>query len=98
MSTPALRNVPDTLGEEWPLYGIHCTRRGVLIVSCIAQSSLYAIDIASGEVELITSGMPSCYGIAVDEQQQGGSSSAAVYVTNYFLNYISRVILPERFL
>ncbi len=69
-------------------------------MSCTALSSLFTIDIAtSGEVEVLTPDAPNCYGIAIDDGDDDASNRtpSAVYVAHYFLNYISRVILPDRF-
>ncbi len=48
LSTPALKDLPDL-----DLYGISCTASGYLIVSAMSSPTLFAIDIASGQVEPI---------------------------------------------
>ncbi len=49
VTTPTLRNVPDT----WSLFGVASTSGGYLIVGVDQTPELYSVHIASGQVEPI---------------------------------------------
>ncbi len=84
-----------TLGPSFAVYGIACTKAGVLIVSDFTYAKLSAVHIATGAVEGIdtTSAGKLIWplGLALNE------SDRMIYIANRSGGQIKAIALPDRY-
>ncbi len=87
LSTLILKDTPKTI----PVYGVTCTNTGILIALGYAKDKLFAVNIASGEVERIASdfGSSQPVGLALSEVDR------ILYVS--YSHQIIGVELPNRY-